>query len=208
MRIKEESLARALQNAHLKELPKQYKGKDKDDNFWIEAIILVRKRNLDESYAIARRNGHGMLNIILDCGRMSPVMGVMNIYPYLYLEDYGVFSVPEKERIKATEQLYMPSCPVDKRLLRETKGEELNCVIRDILIDRQLRNLEEDVRKNALDEREVSTDFRADGSEDLDNSGKEMKDRKRSKVIGQYGRIAKASEFLFGTTGDKELPTL
>ena len=92
-------------------------------------------------------------------------------------------------------------------MLKGATGEELNCIIRDILIDRQLRNLEEDVKKNAIEEREATTDFRADGSEDMENSGKELKDRKRSKVVNQHGRMTNASQFLFTPNG-KELPSL
>lgn len=206
MRIKEESLRKALLEAAVSSLPKQHKD---GDGFWVEAVVLVSKRNLDESYVIARRNGHGVLNIICDCGRTSPVMAVKNVYPYMYLEDHGLFDIKsEKERIKAAEALYVVSCPVDyRRMLKGATGEELNCIIRDILINRQLRNLEEDVRKNAVEEREASTDFRADGSEDLENSGKELKDRKRSKVVNQHGRMTNASQFLFTPNG-KELPSL
>ena len=48
MRIKEESLDKALEEASLqtKGLPKRYTGGK--DPFWIVAVVLVQERNLEE----------------------------------------------------------------------------------------------------------------------------------------------------------------
>ena len=57
MRIKEESLDKALEAASLqtKGLPKRYT--DGKDPFWIMAVVLVQKRNLAECYCIYQQNG-------------------------------------------------------------------------------------------------------------------------------------------------------
>ncbi|MGN0508433.1 MAG: hypothetical protein ACI4GX_04300 [Ruminococcus sp.] len=67
----------------LPELPKQYR--DDCDEYWLEAIVLVRKQNLSNSYAVAKRGADGKIVYKADFGDVSPISGLISIHPYMYL---------------------------------------------------------------------------------------------------------------------------
>lgn len=81
--IKEISLRSALQDAGLRELPVQWSG----DGFWVRAVILVRKRNFTESYALAVRCGDGAIRVVRDYGKSSQIYALIGVYPYEYLDE-------------------------------------------------------------------------------------------------------------------------
>lgn len=87
MRIKEESLDRALEAASLqtKGLPKRYT--DGKDPFWIMAVVLVQKRNLEECYCIYQQNADKYMKLLQDFGTPSPIMSIKSIHPYMYLDE-------------------------------------------------------------------------------------------------------------------------
>ena len=78
--LKEQSLSKALSSKGLAELPKQYR--DGSDEYWLEAIVLVRKQNLTQSYCLAKRDADGKISYIDDFGMMSPISGLISINPY------------------------------------------------------------------------------------------------------------------------------
>lgn len=200
--IKENSLRKALNWAVLKTLPKQYK---EGSGFWIEGIALVQKRNLTQNYVIARRDGTGATSIVADFGEMSPVIGITSIHPYLYLEDHGILDIKdEKEKKKTVRGLYPVACPTKLRdSLKTATGEDLNILIRSVLILRQLENREEDIRRNSIEERPASEGYSADGSEKMEDA-----DTSKGKHRGTPDKKLAATDFLYTPTFDKEPETL
>lgn len=84
MDIKEQSLKSALEATACRELPKAYK---EGMGFWIKAIVLVRKRNLTQSYALAERRADGVIRYTKDFGLMSQIVGIVSIHPYIYFDE-------------------------------------------------------------------------------------------------------------------------
>lgn len=82
--IKESSLKKALNFVMLQELPKQLRATDK--GYWVEAIALVRKRNMTSSYCVAKRGGDGRIRYTADFGDISPIVGLISVHPYLVLD--------------------------------------------------------------------------------------------------------------------------
>ena len=81
--IKDLSLSKALSALSLPELPKQYR--DDCGEYWLEAIVLVRKQNLSNSYAVAKHGADGKIIYKADFGDVSPISGLISIHPYMYL---------------------------------------------------------------------------------------------------------------------------
>lgn len=84
MNIKEESLKKALTAARLPELPKQFR--EDSNEYWLEAVILTRKRDGSLSYAIGKRNESGKICYMADFGTMSQIVGLVSIHPYICLD--------------------------------------------------------------------------------------------------------------------------
>lgn len=82
--IKEVSLRRALESAGLGVLPVRYSD---GAGFWLRAVLLLRKRGNVESYALGERYGDGRVRIVRDCGDAVPIVGILGIYPYVYLDE-------------------------------------------------------------------------------------------------------------------------
>ena len=81
--LKEQSLSKALSAKGLPDLPKQYR--DDCGEYWLEAIVLVRKLNMSQSYAVAKRGADGKISYTADFGDISPISGLISIHPYMYL---------------------------------------------------------------------------------------------------------------------------
>ena len=83
---KETSLSRALEEARLqnKGLPPRYQ--DGKDPFWIKAIVLVMKRNMEECYCFYEQNADRYMRLIQDFGTPSPVISIKSIHPFMYLD--------------------------------------------------------------------------------------------------------------------------
>lgn len=84
MNIKEDSLKRALTAKRLSELPKQFR--EDIGEYWLEAIILTRKRDGSQSYAAAKRGADNKIIYTADFGTMSPIAGLISVHPYIYLD--------------------------------------------------------------------------------------------------------------------------
>ena len=103
--IKDLSLSKALSTLSLPELPKQYR--DDCGEYWLEAIVLVRKQNLSNSYAVAKRGADGKIVYKADFGDVSPISGLISIHPYMYLnkERYMPFETMVQKRHALKEYL-------------------------------------------------------------------------------------------------------
>lgn len=84
MNIKEQSLKDALNEIKLDELPKQFK--ESGGEFWLKAVVLVKKQDTTLSYALAERNAEGRIDYTKDFGTMSPIAGLISIHPYVLLD--------------------------------------------------------------------------------------------------------------------------
>lgn len=94
--IKETSLDRALKAARLTELPKQ--ARPSDPIFWKEAIVLVRKRDLTQSYAMAHRDITGRITYTADYGTPAPIVSLLSVHPYLCMTPGEIRGATEDER--------------------------------------------------------------------------------------------------------------
>lgn len=85
--VTENSLRRALAELGLTQtgLPKMWRGEQ--DGFWIKAVALVRKLNGDRSYYAVERMADGRIVYRTDFGRMSPVMELVRVFPYVFLDE-------------------------------------------------------------------------------------------------------------------------
>lgn len=85
--VTEDSLRRALVELGLTQtgLPKMWRGEQ--DGFWIKAVALVRKLNGDRSYYAVERMADGRIVYRTDFGRMSPVMELVRVFPYVFLDE-------------------------------------------------------------------------------------------------------------------------
>ena len=103
--IKEESLSRALSAKRIPDLPKQYR--EDSGEYWLEAIVLGRKLNMSQSYAVAKRDADGKISYSADFGDISPISGLISIHPYMYLnkERYMPFETMEQKRHALKEYL-------------------------------------------------------------------------------------------------------
>ena len=103
--IKEESLSKALSAKRIPDLPKQYR--EDSGEYWLEAIVLVRKLNMSQSYAVAKRDADGKISYTADFGDISPISGLISIHPYMYLnkERYMPFETMMQKRHALKEYL-------------------------------------------------------------------------------------------------------
>ena len=87
------------------DLPKQYR--EDSGEYWLEAIVLVRKLNMSQSYAVAKRDADGKISYTADFGDISPISGLISIHPYMYLnkERYMPFETMEQKRHALKEYL-------------------------------------------------------------------------------------------------------
>lgn len=139
MNINQQSLQQALEYSKCRELPKQWRNSD--DSFWINAIVLVKKRNGDLSYAIAERSAGLKISYTRDFGRMSPIVGLVKIFPYIYLDVkhyLGEGSIEELTNFLRSEGI-RPS------IMSE---EELRIKSLEVAIECQKQNRYTDIKNN------------------------------------------------------------
>lgn len=151
--IKEVSLKKALETASLRDLPLPWK---ESKGFWIDAVLLVRKQTLDTNYVLATRDGRGVIHYVQDFGRMSQIIGVLGIYPYLYLDNKFVDIDDEKAKRRAIIDYFPEGCPreVREKAYSLEDGPELDVLLRDAAIHLQHQNRDIDVAANLIEERE------------------------------------------------------
>lgn len=117
--IKETSLDRALKAARLTELPKQ--AKPSDPIFWKEAIVLVRKRDLSQSYALAHRDITGRITYTADYGTPAPIVSLLSVHPYLCMGPGEIRGATEDERTSMIEDFLGSKAQVAGKLTDEER---------------------------------------------------------------------------------------
>lgn len=117
--IKETSLDRALKAARLTELPKQ--ARPSDPIFWKEAIVLVRKRDLTQSYALAHRDITGRITYTADYGTPAPIVSLLSVHPYLCMTPGEIRGATEDERAGMIEDFLGSKAQVAGKLTDEER---------------------------------------------------------------------------------------
>ena len=117
--IKETSLDRALKAARLTELPKQ--ARPSDPIFWKEAIVLVRKRDLSQSYALAHRDITGRITYTADYGTPAPIVSLLSVHPYLCMGSGEIRGATEDERTSMIEDFLGSKAQVAGKLTDEER---------------------------------------------------------------------------------------
>lgn len=117
--IKETSLDRALKAARLTELPKQ--AKPSDPIFWKEAIVLVRKRDLTQSYAMAHRDITGRITYTADYGTPAPIVSLLSVHPYICMTPGEIRGATEDERTSMIEDFLGSKAQVAGKLTDEER---------------------------------------------------------------------------------------
>lgn len=165
--IKEESLDKALEATCLQQrgLPPRYQsGKDP---FWIKAIVLVMKRNMEECYCLYQQNEEGYMKLLCDFGTPSPILSVKSIHPYVYLDADQFIPKGSLEKKRAFYKDLLADNPdnIDVDAMNES---ELDRALLRNAITQQLLNDEANRQQN----------LRNEGS-DLDGTNKDDIDRIR-----------------------------
>ena len=117
--IKEASLDRTLKAARLTELPKQ--AKPSDPIFWKEAIVLVRKRDLTQSYALAHRDITGRITYTADYGTPAPIVSLLSVHPYICMTPGEIRGATEDERTSMIEDFLGSKAQVAGKLTDEER---------------------------------------------------------------------------------------
>lgn len=133
--LKEQSLSKALSSKGLAELPKQYR--DGSDEYWLEAIVLVRKQNLTQSYCLAKRDADGKISYTDDFGMMSPISGLISIHPYLYLDRSTYMPYENIEQMRHALVQYIGGDEEAKEAVNDLPDTEVQYQILQIAIDSQ-----------------------------------------------------------------------
>lgn len=146
MDIKEQSLKLALEATACRELPKVYKD---GSGFWIKAIVLVRKRNQTQSYALAERRADGVIRYVKDFGLMSQIEGLVSVHPYVYFDEER-FMHPYKSA-EAQRRLLLSFFGVERaQEIMEADADKLELLARDMGIRIQLENRPQDIAADAM----------------------------------------------------------
>ena len=146
MDIKEQSLKLALEATACRELPKVYKD---GSGFWIKAIVLVRKRNQTQSYALAERRADGVIRYVKDFGLMSQIEGLVSVHPYVYFDEER-FMHPYKSA-EAQRRLLLSFFGVERaQEIMEADADKLELLAREMGIRIQLENRPQDIAADAM----------------------------------------------------------
>ncbi len=138
MNTKEESLKNALTTLRIPELPKRLK--EEDEEYWMEAIVLVRKMDSTQSYALAKRRADGRICYTSDFGSMSPIAGLIAIYPYLYLDKDKYLSTGDIDKKREKLIQFIGGDDDAKIAVSGMSDEEVENAILSIAVDTQNMN--------------------------------------------------------------------
>ncbi len=135
MNIKEESLKKVLSELHIPELPKQ--AREDCGEYWLEAVVLVRKRDASQSYAVGKRGADGKIRYAADYGSMSQIVGLISIHPYMYLEKrkYMPYDTIEQKRIALAN--FIGGDEAAKQAVAELSDSEVEYKVLEIAIGAQ-----------------------------------------------------------------------
>lgn len=78
------TLSEALSFAKVAEMPAELEEGRTD---WVKALVLVRKYNGRENYALAINEGGAMPSVVKDFGSSCGIQSVLRIYPYAFLAE-------------------------------------------------------------------------------------------------------------------------
>lgn len=146
MDIKEQSLKLALEATACRELPKAYKD---GAGFWIKAIVLVRKRNQTQSYALAERRADGVIRYVKDFGLMSQIEGLVSVHPYVYFDEER-FMCPYKS-VEAQRRSLLSFFGTEREQeIMEADSDKLKLLSREMGIKVQLENRPQDIVADAM----------------------------------------------------------
>ena len=146
MDIKEQSLKLALEATACRELPRVYKD---GSGFWIKAIVLVRKRNQTQSYALAERGADGVIRYVKDFGLMSQIEGLVSVHPYVYFDEER-FMCPYKSA-EAQRRSLLSFFGVERaQEIMEADVDKLEQLSREMGIKVQLENRPQDIAADAM----------------------------------------------------------
>lgn len=146
--IKKDSLIRALgANGLLATgLPRQYNPAK--DGFWIRALVLVVKYNLEECYCLYHRKGDGMMVLREDYGSTGIIMSVKSIHPFTYFDEI-TFNPPMSASDKRDFlQAELSDRPELAAKVSSMSDEEVSIAIIDEGIRIQLANDDDARRRN------------------------------------------------------------
>lgn len=172
--LKEQSLSKALSAKGLTELPKQYR--DDCGEFWLEAVVLVRKQNLTQSYCLAKRDADGKISYIADYGIMSPISGLISIHPYMYLDKETYMPYENIEQMRHALIQYIGGDEEAKEAVDELPDSEVQYQILQIAIDSQYAGMSiKDTHQTILDAvgvntKQTITSEREEQNEETDNT--------------------------------------
>ena len=133
--IKDLSLSKALSALSLPELPKQYR--DDCGEYWLEAIVLVRKQNLSNSYAVAKRGADGKIVYKADFGDVSPISGLISIHPYMYLNKSVYMPFENVEQMRQALIQYIGADEEAVEAVEELTDSEVEYQMLQIAIEAQ-----------------------------------------------------------------------
>lgn len=140
MNIKEDSLKRALTAKRLSELPKQFR--EDSGEYWLEAIILTRKRDGSQSYVAGKRKADGKIIYTADYGTMSPIAALISVHPYLYLDKKRYMPYETIEQKRHALALYIGDDEDAKKAVGELPDSDVEYQILGIAIETQYSNKE------------------------------------------------------------------
>lgn len=140
MNIKEISLKRALTTKRLSELPKQFR--EDSGEYWLESIILTRKRDGTQSYAVGKRKADGKITYIADFGSMSPIAALLSVHPYLYLNKKRYMPYKTMKQKRHALAQYIGGDEDAKKAVDELSDCEVEYQILEIAIEAQYGNKE------------------------------------------------------------------
>ncbi len=140
MNIKEDSLKRALTAKRLSELPKQFR--EDSGEYWLEAIILTRKRDGSQSYVAGKRGADKKIIYTSDFGTMSPIAALLSVHPYLYLDKKKYMPYETIEQNRHALARYIGGDDDAKKAVDELSDSEVEYQILEIAIEMQYSNKE------------------------------------------------------------------
>lgn len=145
MDIKEESLRRALDATACRELPPPYR---EGAGFWVKAIVLVRKRNNTQSYALAERRADGLIRYTRDFGLMSQIAGLVSVHPYMYYDEerYRLHTQSREGKLRALASYFGKDREAEVLCADDA---QLALLEREMGIRRQLESRPEDIADDA-----------------------------------------------------------
>lgn len=136
MQIKEQSLKDALNAACLQDLPKQCRSDNDDDGFWLKAVVLVKKRDFTQSYCLAERKADGKILYKRDFGTISPIIGLISIHPYIYLDTQMLpYDTIDNKRDALAQ--YIGGDEEAKTAVQNMSDEEVELAMREVAIAAQ-----------------------------------------------------------------------